>query len=285
MQLVRGGETIGVGVITFNRPELFGLCIGSIPDVDTLVIVNDGTPYDDTVYPSRVSRLIQHHRPKGVAASKNDALRSLLEAGCRHLFLIEDDVRIVDPGICEAYIRAANATGILHFNFGYHGPMNKRPNGTPDPRQTLKVEDGTVVCFNRHLVGAFSYYRSDVLESVGLLDEGFRNSLDHVEHTYRIIQQGFHPPFRWFADLDESWRAIEDLDPDLSQSVLKNGWWQRSVRFRWSELRFRVKHGFFLHRLPDPEWPAVEAVLKSLKTGLPGFISPDSARAQTRERS
>ncbi len=244
-------ETIGIGVVTHGRPDLFRECIGGIPSGHTLVVVNDGTPYPADLYPPRITRVIEHERPRGVAPSKNDALEFLLNRGCRHIFLSEDDVRITNPGVLEAYIRASERSGILHLNFGYHGPRNKTADGRPDPRTNMEYGDGIRIGFNRHLVGAFSYYHADVLGTVGLLDERFGNALDHVEHTYRIIRAGFHPAFWWFADVAESWTMIEDLDPDLRHSVLKSESWGMRLAFHVSNLKFRLKHGTFVQAIPE----------------------------------
>jgi hypothetical protein len=56
---------IGIGIITYNRPDFFKKCFDSIPitKIDQLVVVNDGSelPFDlfDT-------QLIQHKTNKNV---------------------------------------------------------------------------------------------------------------------------------------------------------------------------------------------------------------------------
>ncbi len=90
---------IGVGVITYNRVPLFIQCVKSIPAVDRLIVVNDGNPYEETIYPSTVTKVIQHRKNRGVGISKNDALRYLMNEGCEHIFLCEDDIRIKNEKI------------------------------------------------------------------------------------------------------------------------------------------------------------------------------------------
>ena len=238
--------------------------MSGLPQADSIVVVNDGQAYPSSSYPSRVSQVVQHRTNQGVARSKNDALRLLLSMGCKHIFLCEDDIRIVDPELCRRYIQASETSGILHFNFGYHGPRNKSANGKPCPRKIVDYGKGVVVGLNRHSVGAFSYYRDIVLNTCGLLDSAYRNMLDHVDHTYRIIKNGLHPPFWWFADLAESWRYIDDLDPDLSRSTMRYDRWMTSVSFHISNLYFLLKHGCFVQSIPDAGEHEVEEALTRL---------------------
>ena len=90
---------IGVGVVTCNRREFFQDCINSIPknEVDTLIVVNDGSQYQGANIPSHVSEYIQNKQNLGVGESKNIIMRKLIQDGCDHIFLVEDDMSIVNP--------------------------------------------------------------------------------------------------------------------------------------------------------------------------------------------
>ena len=91
---------IGIGFITCNAVNKFKQSILTVPEVDHLVIVNDGFPYDADVYPTRAI-VIQHDKNYSVGKSKNDALKKLYELGCEHIFLMEDDVLIKNPAIIQ----------------------------------------------------------------------------------------------------------------------------------------------------------------------------------------
>ena len=264
-EVIASQERVGIGVITCNRATLFQECIAGIPDSDVVVVVNDGDPYPSTAYPSRIARVIQHKNNLGVARSKNDALRFLLGERCRHIFLSEDDIRIVHPTLCKEYIHASQKTGILHFNFGYHGPLNKSSMGGPHPRKVVEYGDGVSIGLNFHLIGAFSYYRDEVLRRTGFIHPVFRNMLDHVDHTFRIIRDGYHPPFWWFADLAESARFIEDLDPDLTQSTIRGNSGVYRMFRRMSNLYFMVRNGTRVMQIPDVGETEVDRVLAELK--------------------
>ncbi len=205
---------IGVGIITCDRHEFLKRSLASIPKADLVVIVNDGKPLDFDLSSYPIDFLVQHEQRFGVAKSKNDALELLLQEGCEHLFLIEDDILIKRSDIFEFYIRASQTSGILHFNFCLSSPMNIK-------RYALRYKNGVGMSFYRNLYQPFTYFRKKVIEKVGFYDTAYYNALEYVDHTYRIIQKGFHPPYYWFADPTGSEFYLETLDVGFKMSVVK----------------------------------------------------------------
>lgn len=266
IQLKKREQKIGVGIITCNRIDFFRECLAGVPDTDILVVVNDGEPYPTATYPSRVTKVIQHRTNKGVGRSKNDALRWLLKAGCSDYFIVEDDIRIINPNVCQEYIRASRRSGIRHFNFAYHGFENKSSDGhLLPPRKIIDYGTDVSIALHHHILGAFQYFTDDVLRECGLMDPCFRNMIEHVEHTYRIIQHGFHPPFWWFADLFESNRFFHDLDPNHKLSTIRSRKLPYRIRMRLSELYFALKHGSTVMHIRDASEQEVDAALFVLK--------------------
>lgn len=90
----------------------------------------------------------------------------------------------------------------------------------PDPRFVFKYNKNTNLSFYKNCVGAFSYYNSEVIEKVGFMEETFINAWEHVHHTYKIIQAGFHPPFWWFADLSDAEIYLDNIIDCMSQSTI-----------------------------------------------------------------
>jgi len=234
---------VGLGVITCNRPGFFGKCIQSIPRLDCIVVINDGESYPTSAYPSTVSKVIQHSRNRGIGVSKNEALRFLLAAGCEHLFLCEEDIRIKDPRIFQEYVDVSTASKLPHLNFGLHGPANKNPDGSGAPRAIAVTPSGVKVAFYRYPVGAFSYYHKSVLLSVGFMDEFYKNFHEHVDHTVQMIKRKLHPPYGWFPDINQSDRFIEDLDPRLEHSSHRNPNWLFLARNYGYFVYYTLKNG------------------------------------------
>jgi hypothetical protein len=243
-------SVIGVGVITCDRESLFRKCVSSLPPTDFSVVVNDGNEYQQSVYPLGITKIIQHKKNQGVGRSKNDALRFLMSKNCEHIFLLEDDIRIINKNVFDEYIRASNVSGIRHLNFAYHGPANKDENGCPKEKIRINFQNDVSLSFHSHLAGAFSYFHRSIINKVGYIDEKFVNVYDHLDHTLQMIKSNLHPPFGWFADLADSSKFIEDLDPDLSKSVIRKKIFQFRLRYKLYSFLFKHKNKFTVENYP-----------------------------------
>jgi len=256
---------IGVGVLTCNREDFFKQCIGSIPEVDELVVVNDGDAYSNDVYPSKVKEVIQHTKNKCIGVSKNEALRWLIQHDCDSLFLVEDDMLIKRPDVFEKYIKTAETSGIWHLNFGYHGPANKNPDGSKNPRQVVEYDNDVRVALNPNCVGSFSYYVRGIIKNLGYMDEHYRNAWEHVDHTMRIIKAGLHPPFWWFADVANSDEYINELACSEVNSVIrKTEEWTHNMRegMEW----YKHNHGWYPTQTPNASPDDVMKALNQIET-------------------
>ena len=272
---------IGVGLITCNKPDRFRQSAPLIPNVDEFVVVNDGQSYTSEDYAAVKGRaeIIQHDKNMCVGVSKNDAMRYLVQKDCSHIFLIEDDVLIKDPNVFEAYIHAAENSGIWHLNYALQGPANRKQNtqsamninqrqdlsqtSDPNPRAILDY-DGIDIALYPNSVGAFSYFLKSVIKTVGYHDEHFKNAFEHVELTYRIAQAGLHPPFWWFADLGNSYDYLTDIPDCIANSTIAHTpeWIQNFQKaMAWN----KVKHGFVPQQTPDTKPEEVLKVLDNMK--------------------
>lgn len=214
---------IGVGLITCDRPEFYEKAVNSlltsIKDSSIEYVVIDDGKEKLSVYPENYKQTKGH---QGVAVAKNLAFKFLKEKNCHHIFLMEDDIEILNKNVFDLYINAQKSTGIKHFNFGLHGNHNLDYLGRPNIRKTINYPNNTRINLYPNVLGAFSYYHIDVLNDVGLMDERFYNALEHVDHTYQAIIKGYHPPFRWFADVETSRTYLKDIVPDHQQSKIRS---------------------------------------------------------------
>ncbi len=240
MNIINPKNKIGVGIITYNREDLFYECLKSLAFADEIVVVNDGKEFKNTKNLSNINHIIQHDKNYGVAKSKNDALKYLLKQGCENIFLCEDDVKIINENVFEEYIKASETSGIQHLNYAYHGPTNKN---NISHYQEIKYEKGVGLSFHRYPIGAFTFYTRTAIEKVGLLDERFHNFHDHVDHTARFIKAKLHPPYGWFADIVSSDKFISDQDPELSRSTNKRNTLNYSLKYYYYYLKYIIKNG------------------------------------------
>lgn len=264
--MMQESAKIGLGVVTFNRPKGLQRLLDSVSHCNflDLIIVNDGDKIDNLEGYNYY--LVNNETNLGVGKSKNIALRHLLDKGCEHIFLIEDDIFIKDESVFDKYIEASKASGIQHFNFSQHGMMNKQigySGNAPAPRLVVDYKACKISLYP-HCVGAFSYYSRACLEKVGLLDERYYNACEHVDHTYEVIKADMHPPFWWFADIDESWKYLGDEEWSLNQSTISsNG--NHSKIISDADKIFSSKHGMLPFQIKDTSPTELGSILKTLK--------------------
>jgi GT2 family glycosyltransferase len=261
------GETIGVGVVTMNRQHLLKKLYDSITTlelhniIDEIIVVNDGGKIDDSYL---WTDLITNPKNLGVGKSKNKALDSLMLKNCDHIFLMEDDIFIKDPLVFEKYIESSKITGIQHFNYSQHGMMNKNYNGNNEPYPRMIIDYGSVkIPLYPNCVGAFSYYSRKCLETIGLMDERYYNACEHVDHTYEIIKVGMHPPFWYFADIENSWEYLGDEPWDIKNSTISSNPNHQQMMIDADKI-FVEKHGLLPRQIPLEE-NLVGSKLKEIK--------------------
>lgn len=225
---------IGVGIVTCNRNNFLHECLKSLDlaKIDEKVIVNDG------VLEIRHNQfhVINNEKNIGVGKSKNKILKYLYERNCDYMFIIEDDTIIKDNNVFDEYIKASNITGIQHFNYGPGTPFNRKQDknfdihnrhelsqeSEPTPKKIIDYGDIKIALY-QHVAGMFSFFTRKVISDVGYFDEDFYNAWEHVDHTYRIIKEGYHPPFWYFADIHNSHKFLsEHIDAIEKSAISKN---------------------------------------------------------------
>ena len=257
-------ETVGVGIITCNRPEFFKKCRESIDHkwYNYIVVVNDGTgPLEGAKAP-----VLKTKGGEGVGKAKNKAIKHLLEKGCDYIILVEDDM-LFKKNLFKEYIKAYKKTGIQHFMFAYHGPANKAgiSGGKPVPRTI--IDYGSVkISLNQHCVGAVCFYTRNCLEKVGGFDEQYTNAFEHVDHSYQITKFKYTPPYWWWPDISNSLDYVEEQAcSEESSAIRPRGDWQSNIKKAWA--RFTEKHGVGPTSIPDAVIQSVTQILKEIKNG------------------
>ena len=272
---------IGVGIITCNRPEYLRNLLNTLPydRIDTLVIVNDGKPID--TFDLHKGVMLDNPINLGVGKSKNKAMKHLYDAGCDYIFIIEDDMLIKDVTVFNKYIVAYKASGIHHFNYGPGSPFNRKQtiqnfdlhnrhlldqHSEPNPKLIIEYSKGVKVALYEHTVAMLSFFTREVLEKVGYIDEDFYNAWEHVDHTYRIIKAGYHPPFWWFADIANSADYLTEAPGAIDNSSIANKTeqWEKNV-YGGREIYLK-KHGHYPNQPPFITKDEVILIVKKLKS-------------------
>jgi hypothetical protein len=121
--------------------------------------------------------------------------------------------------------------------------MNKTFDGNSTPNPRIIIDYGPIkIPLYPNCVGAFSYYSRKCLDDVGLMDEEYYNACEHVDHTLEIIKKEMHPPFWYFADIENSWDYIGDEPWSFEKSTIFSNPNHNEFLIN-AHILFREKHG------------------------------------------
>lgn len=273
-------EKIGVGIVTCGRPELFKKLFESLQPckeiIDYIAIVEDPRGPNPN-YENYITDIIVDNwkgdgslvgvvsdENMGVAKSKNRLLDILMKEKCDHIFLVEDDIYILNPNVFEKYIETSKITGIQHLNYSQHGLGNKAwPYGDPNPRVVVDYGPITLPLY-MHCVGAFSYYTRNCITTVGKMDERYMNAFEHVDHTLSIINADMHPPFWYFADIEKSWEYLGDEPWSIDNSTITSSPHHKDM-VQQAEQIFASKFGHTPTQTMDTKMDTLGTKLKNIK--------------------
>lgn len=165
---------------------------------------------------------------------------------------MEDDILIKDENVFQLYIEAYKKTGIKHFNYALQGYGNAKRNEDGSIEHPMPVYcidyDGKDICFYHWCSGPLMYIHRDCIEKIGFFDENFINIHEHVDYTARIIKEGLHPPFWYFADIASAHDYIGDSSQFRNTTIPKDGDYEK--RLKGADIYFSMKHGYEPKEMP-----------------------------------
>ncbi|MCU6328943.1 glycosyltransferase family 2 protein [Enterobacter quasiroggenkampii] len=197
-------SSIGIAITTHNRPEVLKRAIEQhmkhLPSGALVVVVDDGSK-PAAVVPDNV-KLLRHEQSCGIVASKNASLTALMDAGCEHLFLWDDDAWPIADNWHIPYIESPEPHLAYQF-LDLAGPR--------------KINDMTVLYRDdKHIAysgqrGVMLYYHRSAIDKVGGFDPVYgRGMYEHPDLALRIHNAGLTS---WaFADVVGSEKLIHSMD-------------------------------------------------------------------------
>ena len=195
---------IGIAITTHNRPEVLKRAIEQhmkhIPPGALVVVIDDGSS-PAAIVPDGV-KLVRHEQSRGIVASKNASLTALVDAGCEHLFLWDDDAWPIADNWHLPYIESPEPHLAYQF-LDLAGPR--------------KINDMTVLYRDdKHIAytgqrGVMLYYHRSAIDKVGGFDPVYgRGMYEHPDLALRIHNAGLST---WaFADVVGSEKLIHSMD-------------------------------------------------------------------------
>lgn len=252
-----------IGLLTHNNVPRFRECISYIPYNKRVpfVVINDGNPYDISEYRDDMT-IIQHPVNRKISRSKNDAVQYLLSFNTEWIFLMENDMRLIDPKVFERYIEVANDSGLLHLNYDLHGNDNWNE-GRINPKPRLVYGDRGLALYS-YAGGCFQLFHRSLFEKIGYFDEYYQNCWEHLDLTFRITLAGYHTPYWLSGDVIDSHKLIEQIDYNIESTVSTesiNDYYRKGLDY-WKE-----KFGMWVGDIPDWVNPEhhTDIVLEMLK--------------------
>ncbi|HIF5740232.1 TPA: glycosyltransferase family 2 protein, partial [Enterobacter kobei] len=154
---------IGIAITTYNRPQVLANSLEQhrkhLPAGAVVFVIDDGSNP-----PAKVPdwcKLIRHDKSLGIVASKNASLECLMDSGCEHLFLWDDDAYAIADNWHLPYIESPEP----HLAYQFL-----------DLAGTNKLKDMAVLYRDdKHIAytgqrGVMLYYHRSAIEKVGGFD-------------------------------------------------------------------------------------------------------------------
>lgn len=241
-------EKIGVGITTYNSENYFETLYNSLPldKIDELVVVNGGKEYNKKYN----TDWIQHKKNRFPSICRNDCVTFLLNKGCEHIFLIEDDMIIKNNDIFDFYIKASKVSKLKYFSFVSMSSNSGHPNQRT-PKLTIGYSPEIAISFYENMCNEFTYHHKTCFLQTGLYDSKMRDLFD-ADHVYReTLYNKNVAPFWWFADLANSDEyimnnsdAVSRLQDTNRPDGSRNDFIQDTLKY------FENKHGLPINSIP-----------------------------------
>lgn len=195
---------IGIAITTHNRPDVLKRAIEQhmkhLPSGALVVVIDDGSKTSASV-PDGI-QLLRHESSLGIVASKNASLTALVDAGCEHLFLWDDDAWPIADNWHKPYIESPEPH--LAYQFLDLAGRNKL-----NDMAVLYRDDKHIAYTGQR--GVMLYFHRSAIEKVGGFDTVYgRGMYEHPDLALRIYNAGLST---WaFADVAGSEKLIHSMD-------------------------------------------------------------------------
>lgn len=185
--VINSSARIGIAISTHNRPAVLSRAIEQhlkhLPAGALVVVVDDGSQ-PAAVVPDGV-QLRRLDVSQGIVAAKNASLSALVDAGCEHLFLFDDDAWPIADGWHVPYVESAEP----HLAYQFLDLAGAR-----------KLNDISVLYRDeRHVAytgqrGVMLYYHRSAIERVGGFDSIYGRGM--YEHSDLATGPQVHTVFK-----------------------------------------------------------------------------------------
>jgi len=133
------------------------------------------------------------------AGCYNYGIRHFLDKEVEHIFIISDQIMLLDDSVLSDYIKVSEQTNIefLAYSRDEDDPYGKKNNN----RLTVELKEGMQLLLSKGFNGHLMYCKKNVFEKVGFFDERYRSTFEASDFSKRCGDKGLTTPFGWFADI------------------------------------------------------------------------------------
>lgn len=245
-------------IITFNREEHLKNLLSSIDvsSFDKIVVVHDGgaSDYSEAVVNVLNSKFVYLKQTENIGVSRCKQIGSdwvLNNTNSEHIFILEDDIIILNNSVWDYYINFSKKSGIWHTNWN-------------DIKYTsIKYEvvyDDIEGIVNRDCSGVFSYFNRNIFKFFKFPSD-MKNALDVYSVEMQLIEKHLLPPFWSFVCPKGTDKYVKDLNLDSNTTDRTD----YTPNFQEALKVFISRHGKAPFSIKESSSEEVETMLKFLK--------------------
>lgn len=156
---------------------------------------------------------------ENIAVKKNEIIKKAREQNQRFIFIVQDDLEIVEPTAYMDYISLMKKYNLGITFYGYYKNFNRILNTIPNPCSIVKVSEDRTEYFNRFVCQAFFCLDLNIIDFE--FNEDFK-FLDFEHFILESVKKQYIPLCGFYFDIPESWKYIkekEDFDNNLYRKI------------------------------------------------------------------
>lgn len=262
------GTKKALGIVTCNRPDFYEEILETTPfdKVDKVYVFDSSPEKKKYAKPNDKIELIKHEGGTTVGIAKNKLWSKMIEDGMDHLYLQEDDVKLIDDNVFDLYLDTAKETGLWgSLSYAWHGDGNKDSLGLYEVKNNLEYDNGVSVDFTQNGVAAFTYHHAKLIKHIGMMDETYINAWEHLDHYQKVASEKLGSFWWWYPDAKDSYNFIEDLDNGShgASIIRKDKVWRDNMQKGMQH--FKSKFGFTPDKMPHATDQQVQDRMQFLK--------------------
>ena len=183
-----------------------------------------------------------------VAKSKNSIINRARELGADKLFILEDDIEVVDMSIFDKYISLMDVLNQGIIFYGYNSTRENRVYNMPNPSLIIRIGDTFgEMYFNRFIVTSCIGF--DLVKNPLLFDEELK-LLEITEYLQRCSDNGVIKTGNGFyADFPESWKFFNRIE--VPNKRIKNQQMLHDDQVNLQKKKIQLKLDMVVDKLVD----------------------------------